>query len=129
MIIFQKYRQLNAGTYLGLIVSRVNWIIPSEYKNLKDINFINSIILHPPFTVKPAQSKRKGIFEEIFENPLNNVRYDENDWLCYLLKVGTFLAFVYFHKDFMAQGVALSNLFEMADKSECENKKTDIIFT
>ena len=122
------YRQLPAGANLGIIVSNVNWNIPKEYYALEKVNFINSVILQPPFITYPKQNTRKGIFKEVNENPIEGMYLNSEDWLCYPAKVGSLLAFIYFNKDFMAQGVTLSNLFELAEEEEYANKKPDIVF-
>ena len=122
------YRQLPAGANLGIIVSNVNWNIPKEYYALEKVNFINSVILQPPFITYPKQNTRKGIFKEVNENPIEGMYLNSEDWLCYPAKVGSLLAFIYFNKDFMAQGVTLSNLFELAQEEEYANKKPDIVF-
>ena len=51
-----------------------------------------------------------------------------DSWVCYPAKVGELLAFVYFDINFMAQGVTLCNLFELAKKEEYVDKKPDIIY-
>lgn len=122
------YRQLPAGVNLGVIVSNVNWSMPKEYYPLEKVNFINSVILQPPFITYPKQNTRKGVFKEVNENPIEGMYLNSEDWLCYPAKVGSLLAFIYFNKDFMAQGVTLSNLFELAEEEEYVNKKPDIIF-
>ena len=122
------YRQLPAGANLGIIVSNVNWNIPKEYYALEKVNFINSVILQPPFITYPKQNTRKGIFKEVNENPIEGMYLNSEDWLCYPAKVGSLLAFIYFNKDFMAQGVTLANLFELAQEEEYANKKPDIVF-
>lgn len=122
------YRQLPAGANLGIIVSNVNWNIPKEYYALEKVNFINSVILQPPFITYPKQNTRKGVFKEVNENPIEGMYLNSEDWLCYPAKVGSLLAFIYFNKDFMAQGVTLANLFELAEEEEYANKKPDIVF-
>ena len=43
-------------------------------------------------------------------------------------KVGKLLCFVYFNTKFMAQGVTLCNLFELADESEYRHNKPDLVY-
>ncbi len=122
------YRQLPAGANAGLIVNEVKWPCPHEYSFLERVPFIETIILEPPFIIYPKKNKREGIAEEVFTSPLSEASVNEHHWFCYPAKVGTLLAYVYFHKDFMCHGVTLCNLFELAKEDEYRNKKPDIIY-
>lgn len=122
------YRQLHAGVNAGLVINRFSWNCPFEYSFLQKIPFIESIILQPPFITYPNKTTRKGFFNETKENPIENLTLNLNNWLCFPLKVGELLAFIYFDISFMAQGVALCNLFELAKKEEYLNKKPDLIY-
>lgn len=122
------YRQLHAGVNAGLILNNISWKIPKNYLFLKKIPFIESIVLQPPFITYPRQNKRKGVFYESKINPIENLTIDINDWICYPAKVGELLVFIYFDINFMAQGITLSNLFELAKKEEYLHKKPDIIY-
>jgi hypothetical protein len=122
------YRQLPAGGNAGLIVNNVNWPMPSGYEMLKDIPFIDAIMLDLPYISYPKKNTRDGIFNECFENPLKDCTLTADHWFCYPAKVGTLLAFIYVHRDFMAHGITLCNLFEMARENEYRNIKPDIVF-
>ncbi|MDR3290352.1 MAG: hypothetical protein LBT02_03670 [Rickettsiales bacterium] len=121
------YRQLNAGVNVGTVISRTHTNLPVEYQTLSRIDFIKKIIIQPPFFVYTKQNTRKGIFNEVFENPIEKAKFDNNKWLCYPVKIGGKIAFVYFNTDFMAQGMSLANLFAMADEVEYKDKKPDLI--
>jgi predicted transcriptional regulator len=121
------YRQLNAGINVGMIVEKINWRVPIEYEELLKIPFIKMVVLQPPFFVYTKQNTRKGMFQEISENPLCGLEFNAGEWLCYPIKIGSLLAFVYFHSDFMAQGITLSNLFELATEAECRERKPDLM--
>jgi hypothetical protein len=122
------YRQLVAGVNAGLILNKIHWENNEIYKGLNGIPFIESIVLHPPFIMYPKRNKRDGIFNEVSDNPLANVSLDQDKWLCYPAKVGQSLGYIFFHKDFMSQGITLCNLFELASLEECRNKKPDLIY-
>ncbi len=122
------YRQLTAGGNAGLILNKVPWHCPAGYTFLKRIPFIETVILQPPFITYPKVNKRSGYFKEVDKNPLEEVSLNEHHWFCYPAKVGDLLAYVYFHKDFICQGVTLSNLFELATAEECKNRKPDMIY-
>ena len=122
------YRQLIVGVNAGLVIDELQWNIPHEYIGLKHAEFIESIVLTPPFITYPKRTTRDGIFQEVFENPLDGLCLDSNDWYVYPAKVGTALAYVFFHRNFMAQGITMCNLFELAKLEECRNKKPDMIY-
>jgi len=122
------YRQLPAGGNAGFIVNKVEWPIPAKYECLEKIPFIQSILLDPPFIIYPKKNTRDGMFEEVFSNPLDNCTLNEEHYFCYPAKVGELIAFIYFHRDFMAQGVTLCNLFEMAREEEYTGKKPDMVY-
>ena len=65
-----------------------------QYMGLRYPAFIESIVLMPPFITYPKRTKRDGIFEEVFENPLDGLYLDPNNWFVYAAKVGTALAYV-----------------------------------
>lgn len=122
------YRQLPVGSNAGIIVNRVSWQWGKEYEFLGDIPFIDTIILETPYITYPKRNTRNGMFQEVYENPLKNCNINKDHWMCYPAKVGELLAFVYFHRDFMAHGVTLCNLFEIAKEEEYVGKRPDIIY-
>ena len=122
------YRQIIAGVNAGLTVTHMRSFLPYEYRNLDEIPFIESVVIHPPFITYSKRNKRDGIFPEINRNPLEDLKFDEESWLCYPAKVGTYLCFVYFNVKFMAQGVTLCNLFDLASEEEYRNRKPDMIY-
>jgi hypothetical protein len=122
------YRQLPVGGNAGLILRDISWPIPEEYKALSNIPFLDSIMLNLPFITYPKKNTRDGYFTECFENPLEHCNIYSDHWFCYPAKVGTLLAYIYFHRDYMAQGLTLCNLFEMARENECTDKKPDLIY-
>ncbi|WP_234118567.1 phosphoenolpyruvate carboxykinase (ATP) [Clostridium hydrogenum] len=121
------YRQLPAGANAGLIVNSIKWKFPEGYECLNGVPVIDSVLIDPPFISYPKKITRDGTFSEVFENPLN-CRINREHWFCFPIKVGTLLAFVYFHRDFMAHGITLCNLFEIAKEEEYINSKPDILF-
>lgn len=121
------YRQLPAGANAGLIVNSIKWKYPEGYECLNGVPIIDSVLIDPPFISYPKKIKRDGIFSEVFENPLN-CRINKDHWFCFPVKIGTLLAFIYFHRDFMAHGITLCNLFEIAKESEYKDTKPDIVF-
>lgn len=121
-------RQATVGATASLTLNDVSWNCPIEYKGLTPIPFISTVVLRPPFITYTKRNTRDGIFQEHHQNPLNNIILNEDDWFVFPAKVGAMLTFVYFHKDFMAQGIGLANLFELAKENEYIGKKPDIIY-
>ena len=122
------YRQLSAGINAGLRLSNIQWNCPVDYSGLKDIPFITSVIFYPPLITYSKNNTRDGLFQEYTTNPLNNVVLNQDEWFLFPVKVGSMLAFVYFHKDYMTQGFGLANLFELAKENEYVGKKPDMIY-
>lgn len=71
--------------------------------------------------------KRWG-FPETKKNPIEDLKFDQDQWFCYPAKVGDLLCFVYFNVAYMAQGVTLCNLFQLATEEEYRNRKPDMIY-
>lgn len=122
------FRQIPVGGNCSIMINKVNWQIPKSYQMLKEINFIDCILIEPPFITYPKRNTRTGIFAEVTENPLKKCVINKEHWFCYPAKVGELLAYIYFHRDFMEHGITLCNLFEMVKREECRNKKPDIVY-
>lgn len=122
------YRQLQAGTNASLVVRNYKWDTVNTYEPLKNIPFINMIMLRTPLIIHTKSNKRVGTFTETDICPMKQFRVlKKHDWYCFPCKVGGLLTFFYYHRDFSASAVALSNLFELASENECQNQKPDCI--
>lgn len=116
------YRQMQAGTNAAVAI-RSNVVKLSEkYDVLKDIWFVDSIMLRTPMILHPKSNKRTGMFTERDTNPITEFTGDADTWFCYPAKIGSLLAFIYFHRDFISSAVSLGNLFELANADECRQK-------
>ncbi len=122
------FRQITAGVNAGLTVANMRAVLPYEYRNLDEIPFIESVVIHPPFITYSKRNKRDGVFPEAKKNPIEDKKFDPDSWFCYPAKVGNLMAFVYFNIKFMAQGISLCNLFDLADEEEYRNKKPDLVY-
>lgn len=122
------FRQIPAGGNSCIMINKILWPIPNGYEALENIPFIDSILLETPFITYPKRNTRTGMFSEVYENPLKYANINEDHWFCYPAKVGELLAYIYFHRDYMAHGITLCNLFEMARKEECRGRKPDMIY-
>lgn len=121
-------RQITAGVNAGLEITSLRTSLPYEYRCLDDIPFIEKVVIHPPFIMYSRRNKRDGVFPEINYNPIEDHKFDPDEWFCYPAKVGDQLAFVYFNIKYMAQGITLCNLFDLADESEYRGRKPDLIY-
>ena len=124
----QVFRQITAGGNCSVMRGRLLWPVPNDYEALEYINFIDCILLEPPFITYPKKNTRSGMFTEVKYNPLKYMHINKDHWFCYPAKVGELIAYVYFHRDFMSHGITLCNLFEMAKIEECRGRKPDIVF-
>ena len=84
-------RQITAGVNAGLAVTHMRPFLPYEYRNLDEIPFIESVVIHPPFIAYSKRNKRDGVFPEIKTNPIEDKKFDAESWLCYPAKVGDLL--------------------------------------
>lgn len=117
------YRQMPAGCQVGLIVARENWSCPpAPYNKLKDIHFIKQVLIEPPLIIDPPMNKRTGQFKKVDSNPLDDMQFNCEDWLCYPARVGDLVIYLFFHNKFIGLGTALANLFELADDNDLKRK-------
>ncbi|MFR9119292.1 MAG: hypothetical protein ACLVJX_10565 [Merdibacter sp.] len=116
------YRQMQAGTNAAVSVRMNKSRLSEKYAALQEIPFIDSVMLRTPMILHPKSNKRTGMFTERMDNPISEFTGDGDTWFCYPCKIGSLLAFIYFHRDFFASAVSLGNLFELANKEECEQK-------
>jgi len=122
------YRQVPAGANAGVMLSETPWPIPDEYEILLEVPFITSIVMDSPFITYPKKNTRDGIFHETMTHPMESAYINKDHFFCYPAKVGKLLAYIYFHRDLMAHGISLSNLFEMAREEEYIGKKPDLVY-
>jgi len=118
------YRQLQPGTNASMALRKYKFNLSEKYNVLSSIPFVNMIMLRTPLILHTKTNTRQGMFTEVFENPIEELK-DEENWLCYPLKVGNLLCYVYFHRDFTFNVLGLANLFELALEGECKKRKPD----
>ncbi len=125
---YSVYRQLPAGVNANLLYYNHTFSNNKDYECLQKIGFITGILTRPPFIINSKSNLREGLFKEIFQNPLKHLDINRLHYLCFPVKVGPLLAYVYIHRDFLHHGIALSNLFELAKINEFKNNKPDLIY-
>ena len=123
----QTYRQVNAGSNASMLVQTHDWPIPEGYDQLRDIDFIDTVMLRPPMMMHTKSNKREGIFSAVSENPIKRFTGQKGQWYCYPAKIGESLAYIYFNVDYLVNGIALSNLFQLARPDEVRGQKPDLI--
>ena len=112
-------RQVAAGAEVGVYAVRHKWPVPARYRELlTGVPFVRDLLLYPPLLLDPPMNTRTGQFTEVADNPLDGLKLEREDWLCYPAIVGRTTVFVYFHRRFMGLGLSLANLFEVASDEE-----------
>ena len=121
------YRQVTAGIQAGIISAYLPEAVPEDYAFLKNIPFINQILLEPPLILDPPMNTRTGMFKKVETNPIIDLSLNEEEWICYPAKVGPLVIYVYFNFKFIGLGTSLANLFEIAEEEDFA-KKPDAIY-
>ena len=123
----RAYRQINAGTNACVLTQSIKWDMPKKYQSLESIRFLDTIMMRPPMLMHTKSNKREGVFSAVKDNPIDKFDGSQKDWYCFPAKIGESLAFIYFHRDYFVSGIALANLFEVADEASVAGKKPDEI--
>ncbi len=122
------FRQQNAGTNASLACYRHDsFRLSDRYAVLKNVLFIDSVMMRTPMILHPKSNKREWPFEEVAVNPVTTFEGNPDIYFCFPAKVGTLTIFIYFHRDFMSNGVSCANLFEIATQEEASRKPDCIL--
>ena len=121
------YRQLHAGTNASMILTSKPNLLPDKYHFLKSVATIDATLQHSPLILHPKTKKREGHFMASPDNPLLDVTFNKDEFVCYPAKVGKLLALVYVHRDFIFSALSLSNIFELATSADIKSQKPDIV--
>ncbi len=117
------YRQVRAGAEIAAIAFPKTFTgLKAPYSNLNRMFVIRQILLYPPLVLNPPMNKRTGKFIRIDQNPLQHIRINEKEWMCYPAKVGELLMLICFHEKFYELGFSLCNLFELATENDLQRK-------
>ncbi|WP_308655431.1 phosphoenolpyruvate carboxykinase [uncultured Anaerococcus sp.] len=122
------FRQVPAGANSSVIVRKSKIDYPEYLKWLNKIPFITKVMIETPYITYTKSNKRDGFFKEVFDNPIENIDIDTDEYLCYPAKIADNLIYVYFHLDYITHGISASNLFELCDEEEAINTKPDGIY-
>ena len=122
------YRQVPAAADASIMIRYFNKDFPEIYDDLNKIPFITQVMIETPYITYTKSNKRDGIFEEVYENPIFDTDINYKHFFCYPAKVGDNLIYIYFHRDLLTHGVSASNLFELADVKDIEEKTPDAIY-
>lgn len=123
----RTFREVSAGTNASLLVRHHVWAAPERYQALNQFDFIDKVMLRPPLLMHTISNKRKGLFTAVDYNPIDHFNGKAGEWYCYPAKIGETLAFIYFQLDYLVNGLALANLFELAPKEDVIGHKPDVI--
>ncbi len=125
---YNVYRQLPAGINANMLYFKHSFTQNRKYRSIQNVPFITKVIINPPFIIKSKSNTRSGVFQEVNKNPLESLSINKNHFLVFPVKVGKLLAFVYTHRDFLHQAIAMSNLFELANYEDYKEKEPDLIY-
>jgi hypothetical protein len=112
----------SAGFLAGFTTRTLAIPYPEEYRNLRKIPFISAADLNLPYSVLTKRNKRIGVYQSVAENPLKDLDYATDEWLCLPLKCGTSLVYFYFSYKYANTVLGTLNLFEKAEIAECRGK-------
>ncbi|MDY0214753.1 MAG: hypothetical protein RBS24_04440 [Bacilli bacterium] len=101
-----------------------------DYNLVNNISFVTKVIINTPFFVTTKSSLRRGSFKPLTfsYNPLKDLKINKNNFYGVALKVGTLLAFIYVHRDYVVHLVALTSIYEVIDINKINNQKPDLFF-
>lgn len=128
---FNVYRQLPAGISANMLYTYHSFDKSlKEYKLLNNIPVAMKIVINPPFIINSKSNVRKGVFTPLTYsyNPITHLKINKNNFIAFPLWVGPLLAYVYIHIDLLHHGIALSNLFEIADYQKVKDLKPNLIY-
>ena len=121
------YRQVSAGAEVAAIARPRNIHYPPAYKFLNNISVTSQVLIYPPMIFNSPMNKRDGMFECVSYNPLEKMKLESSDWICYPAKVGPLLIMIYFSMKFFELGFSLCNLFELANEEDLK-RTPDAVF-
>ena len=122
------YRQVPAGAEMAVISlpREIKWT-DAGYNKLNAVQLIRQILIYPPLVIQQPMNKRTGDFKKIDQNPVDLADINPDDWLCFPAKVGKYIINIYFHLNFFELGLALCNLFQLAEDSDLD-RQPDAVF-
>lgn len=107
------YRQVPAGCTVGAIAKRIQVKLPKRYEELEKIPVIRQVLLNPPVIVSPSINKRIGEFALVDSNPIEGLKFDEGEWLCFPAKVGELVIYLYFNDYYTGMSISTANGFDL----------------
>ncbi len=122
------YRQLPAGSSMGMLLKKIDWKSPDYLSPLKKIPFVRLTVIEPPLIIYTKANTRSGTFKESDKFPKEFIgKMKTDEWYCLPIKVGSLTCLVYFHQDFGSMALSLANLFKIADLEDVKDKTPDIV--
>ncbi|MBI3795217.1 MAG: phosphoenolpyruvate carboxykinase [Nitrospinae bacterium] len=121
------YRQLPAGSNMGMAIENIEWNSPAFLADFKGVPFVRLALMEPPLILYSRSNTRKGIFKEISKADPRVFKVAHEEWFCFPVKAGELTVFVYFHRDYISLALSLCNLFEIADYGDIYKKTPDAV--
>ena len=121
------YRQVPAACQVGVIAKQKKTLLPKKYSQIGVVPVIRQVLIQPPLIIDPPTNKRKGEFKVVDSNPLEDVDFNAEEWLCFPARVGSLIIHLYFHNFYMGLGISTANLFKLCNDDNLD-KKPDAIY-
>ena len=121
------YRQVPAGCQVSAIAKPKRTELPAQYSALGVVPVITQVLMNPPIMIDPPMNKRKGEFALVDSNPLEGLKFNPDEWLCFPAKVGDLVVYLYFHNFYTGLSIATANLFELCSDADLK-RKPDAIY-
>lgn len=123
------YRQLPSGAQVAFLTDKFEFDrgVKSKNDSLYQVPYVWEAIFEPPVIFYTQSSKRDGIFPVKDKRILQKFYLDCDEWFAIPMKVGRLLTIVYVHKEYLALGAGLFNLYEMATPEEFTKEKPDAV--
>ncbi|QTA37733.1 phosphoenolpyruvate carboxykinase (ATP) [Thermosipho ferrireducens] len=118
-------RQLPSGAQVMFLVDDVENEKFKDYQWMHNIPTIWGAIFDPPAIFYTKSNKRRGIIPIVEKNILDRISLDPREWYRFPIMVGDLLFYNFVHREYLAHGAGLANLFEIATPKIVKNTKPE----
>lgn len=100
------------------------------YSVINGIPFVTQIVSSTPQTINTKSNTPLSSFKPLTfsYNPLSHVKLSKSHFIAFPFMVGSLLAFIYIHRDYLHHGVMLSNLFTLIHPTKLVDQKPNLVF-
>ncbi|MCD6103456.1 MAG: hypothetical protein DRP19_02105 [Thermotogae bacterium] len=118
-------RQLPSGAQAMFLTQKSSVGDFSNYPWMKQIPTVWAAIFDPPAIFYTRSNKRKGVIPVVEARVLDKIRLNPKEWYRFPIFVGDLLFYNFVHKEYLAHGAGLANLFEIASPLQLHGRKPD----